>query len=388
MLAYRQQLVENNDEIAKILEDETLTYQEQAEAIEDVISALKKKTTMSAAQKYLEQIESERLELAKTIAEYQENEMTNAYNQQKIASENLTRAEQKLANAQMQMKNAIDNEVYIQASIAVGEYETEVLAAEVALEKANNEVEQVESTLAQHQTTMSELTENYNWYLDVAAGVVDVETELATKSQNIATANKNASSSFTTLDKIATTSINSISNQFANKNWTSTGRIWASQIASGMNTGLKNLSSDTFKTGISNLENLLKNAFSPKFVINYDITAGIDDTQKYLNVTANKWAIKAYATGGFPEDGLFFANHNELVGKFANGKTAVANNDQITSGIEQASYRGMARALAEHSNNGGSVTVVLQGDADGLFKVVQSKANNYTRQTGEPAFII
>lgn len=40
-----------------------------------------------------------------------------------------------------------------------------------------------------------------------------------------------------------------------------------------------------------------------------------------------------FATGGFPEDGLFWANHNELVGRFSNGKTAVANNDQIVAGI-------------------------------------------------------
>lgn len=48
-----------------------------------------------------------------------------------------------------------------------------------------------------------------------------------------------------------------------------------------------------------------------------------------------KWRPKGpfYATGGFPEDGLFFANHNEMVGKFTNGKTAVANNAQIVSGI-------------------------------------------------------
>ena len=34
--------------------------------------------------------------------------------------------------------------------------------------------------------------------------------------------------------------------------------------------------------------------------------------------------ISTFATGGFPEDGLFMANHGELVGKFSNGKTAVA----------------------------------------------------------------
>ena len=56
------------------------------------------------------------------------------------------------------------------------------------------------------------------------------------------------------------------------------------------------------------------------------------------------------ATGGFPEDGLFFANHNELVGRFSNGKTAVANNQQITDGIAQATYQAMMRANAESNN--------------------------------------
>ena len=53
------------------------------------------------------------------------------------------------------------------------------------------------------------------------------------------------------------------------------------------------------------------------------------------------------AMGGFPEDGLFFANHGELVGKFSNGKTAVANNQQITDGIAQATYQAMMRANAD-----------------------------------------
>ena len=44
-------------------------------------------------------------------------------------------------------------------------------------------------------------------------------------------------------------------------------------------------------------------------------------------------SIQRFAQGGFPEDGLFYANHNELVGQFSNGKTAVANNEQIVEGI-------------------------------------------------------
>lgn len=54
------------------------------------------------------------------------------------------------------------------------------------------------------------------------------------------------------------------------------------------------------------------------------------DTTK---ITLDK--IKAYANGGFVEDGLFMANHNELIGGFQ-GKTAVANNQQITEGIARA----------------------------------------------------
>ena len=53
--------------------------------------------------------------------------------------------------------------------------------------------------------------------------------------------------------------------------------------------------------------------------------------------------IPQYAVGGFPEDGLFMANHNELVGQFSNGRTAVANNEQIIAGIKE----GVKEAVGE-----------------------------------------
>lgn len=59
--------------------------------------------------------------------------------------------------------------------------------------------------------------------------------------------------------------------------------------------------------------------------------------------------IPEFRSGGFPEDGLFYANHTELVGSFSNGKTAVANNDQIIAGIEEAAYRGFSRAYSENN---------------------------------------
>lgn len=73
---------------------------------------------------------------------------------------------------------------------------------------------------------------------------------------------------------------------------------------------------------------------------------GLNSMDYSANVMAVR-SIPAYATGGFPEDGLFMANHNELVGQFANGKTAVVNNEQITKGIKQAAYEGMVQALSD-----------------------------------------
>ena len=68
-----------------------------------------------------------------------------------------------------------------------------------------------------------------------------------------------------------------------------------------------------------------------------------------------------YATGGFPEDGLFFANSGEMVGQFSNGKTAVANNDQIVTGITQGVYNAMMAYNAQTRGQGGSGDVYLDG---------------------------
>lgn len=98
-----------------------------------------------------------------------------------------------------------------------------------------------------------------------------------------------------------------------------------------------------------------------------------------------------YKQGGFPEEGPFFMNRGEIAGKFSNGKGVVANNEQITEGIARAVapavYNAMMKALSTQSG-GGQTTVVLQGDADKLFKVVQEKADRYVQRTGQPAFSI
>lgn len=79
----------------------------------------------------------------------------------------------------------------------------------------------------------------------------------------------------------------------------------------------------------------------------------------------------SFATGGFPEDGFFFANHNELVGKFDNGKTAVANNEQITQGIHDA----VLSAIQEGGNVGSQGEVVVKLDSREIARAV-NKVND------------
>ena len=61
---------------------------------------------------------------------------------------------------------------------------------------------------------------------------------------------------------------------------------------------------------------------------------GIGDGKWWDEVSFNRLSVPAYATGGFPEDGLFMANHNEFIGSFG-GRTAVANNEMIVEGIAE-----------------------------------------------------
>ncbi len=83
--------------------------------------------------------------------------------------------------------------------------------------------------------------------------------------------------------------------------------------------------------------------------------------------------IPAFSVGGFPEDGLFMANHNELVGKFANGQTAVANNENIQNGIEEAAYRGFAKAMSENTRQESLMQELISAVREGKRIVVDGR---------------
>lgn len=103
----------------------------------------------------------------------------------------------------------------------------------------------------------------------------------------------------------------------------------------------------------------------------------------------NLGRLPTFAKGGFPEDGLFMANHGELVGKFANGNTAVANNEQITAGIRDAVIDGMMQVMMATSDNstktGGDVNLYLDGRL--IAKSTYDNLKTMGRQGLIPKFI-
>ena len=127
-----------------------------------------------------------------------------------------------------------------------------------------------------------------------------------------------------------------------NKSVESSTRTMLAKTTSGMNgviSGFENILDDVVK----NVNKLIRsiNESLGGFIQNIPT---IEFIPKFGRIS-----LPQYATGGFPEDGLFMANRTELVGQFTNGKTAVANNEMIVAGIEEAAYRGFSRAYSENN---------------------------------------
>ena len=89
--------------------------------------------------------------------------------------------------------------------------------------------------------------------------------------------------------------------------------------------------------------------------------------------------VPQYATGGFPEDGLFMANHGELVGQFSNGNTAVANNAEIVEGIRRGVYDAVSSAM---SNNRSQQDVRVYLDGKQISNAVTRNQRNTDRAMG------
>lgn len=171
---------------------------------------------------------------------------------------------------------------------------------------------------------------------------------------------------------------------------------------SGIKSGTKELSLKAKATGQTVIEKFKKtwDKFKDKtLTLGLKVKELVGDVKGFINKQLidkiNSKLPKVFpkiprlATGGMVDAGqLFIAREKgpEMVGTMG-GRTTVANNQQIVEGISSGVYNAVVSAMAQYGGNrSNNVNVVLEGDAKGLFRVVQNEGKTYQMSTGLPVF--
>lgn len=224
---------------------------------------------------------------------------------------------------------------------------------------------------------------------DMSNKINDAKTKLSDKFQEIKT---------NTVNKIEETRTN-ISNKFQEIKDNISNKITeAKDTVSNIFEEIKNTISDkienaktTIKNGIEAIKGFFKFEWSLPEIKTPHISWETEPASGWiadilsavgLPTSIPKMKIDWYEDGGFPKSGdLFWSNENgkpEWVGTM-NGRTAVANNDQITTGVRQAAYEGMSQALAEYSGGGTVIYNYLDSKeiASKMTRVKKSNDNMY-----------
>lgn len=148
----------------------------------------------------------------------------------------------------------------------------------------------------------------------------------------------------------------------------------------------KNELNNGLSKSITNLKNQMDTVFGKKYRVDVSINESVYRHVSEFVVTKGLSGgryFTEYASGGFPTQGQLFVAREagaELVGNIG-GRTAVVNNADIVASVSQ----GVASAVASVLGGGTNVSVTLEGDAKGLFKVVQKEGRAYSARTGQPA---
>lgn len=176
-----------------------------------------------------------------------------------------------------------------------------------------------------------------------------------------------------------------------------TAEKWSS-IMSGIPGAFKSIFKDAVNASVAQLNELF-DWVNEKLVFDYEglSIAGREIVPAFSVRLFKIPHIPAFANGGFPNKGqLFIANESgpELVGRIGN-RPAVANADQIVDALakgvymaiggngsldEETIYRAFKRAFTE-------VQPEAIIDSDRAFRAMQSKAAEYRKRTGKPAFV-
>jgi hypothetical protein len=186
--------------------------------------------------------------------------------------------------------------------------------------------------------------------------------------------------------------------------WT-TARSWWNEKKSALSKvkfnipSIKDMLSSAWKTAKTWWDKNVKLKI-PKlnFQVTYKSPSGAIQRAIVSALNLKGWpSLQFFANGGFPEDGTFRASHGEIMGRFDNGKSVVANNKQITDGISAAVYQGNREnnnllreqiKQLERQNELLSAILAKEGlSKDVLFESVRQSEREYRRMTGTRVFI-
>lgn len=384
-----QELIKKVPELSEVIDIETGAHKGTREEVERLIEKKKEEYRLEALREEYIQLIKDEYKAKKNVREM-EAALTDSKKRLKEKQDELAKA--------MQRTQGIAEDLDTSGVAAATDIEYQVKELEKAVKsnedsynnakdewiRATNDMEycsnEMTSTMSNNtQKTHDEMINTFeNVKNEVAArlGIIGSDTENTfSKMGNIgANAGKSLSDNFTN-------NINNIPYAAARAFQGIVNGVNAGSIGEDTGIQLMNSLEDTINNNAWRIRNSLFNSFTSKF------TGEVLDSDG--NVSASAFHIKIapkYATGGFPEDGFFYANHSEMVGKFSNGKTAVANNEQITQGIKQAVIEGMSEVFANANIGQQNGNVIVQIDGQEVFRTTQRYANQYTNMTGQAAF--
>jgi hypothetical protein len=153
--------------------------------------------------------------------------------------------------------------------------------------------------------------------------------------------------------------------------FTGKGKSLVTDIATGI-TNNSGLVTNSFKSVLNGMIDLMER-FTGKIATALNgMLSDFASTMKSMSISANGTvsynrmsgvSISGFAAGGYPVPGeLFFARESgpEMVGS-VNGRTAVANNDQIVEAVSQGVYRAVSDAMSGQQGSG-DVYVYIGGE--------------------------
>lgn len=290
LIGYANQLVEDMPELAGVIDTTTGKYTGQKDEVAELIKKTVSYYKTLAYQDYIKKYTSELVEL----------EMQQETNRQELEKN----------------KEALEN---LQRPLA--EYNRGNITAAEFVKQTGMNVYTAARKCDEYRSAIDDATKANGNYKDAVSDVNEKIGYMQRKLDDTNTSLDNMGSA----SQVASTAVGQ---SLSGLNFSNLGYNAGSSFGSGV------------ASGIWSEKDYIQKNFSKILSSNIKIGGAVAGVIKVTGM---------FADGGFPEDGLFLANHNEMVGRFSNGRTAVANNDQITQGISTAVYNAFMAAMSNAS---------------------------------------